>query len=327
MSLVVLQPAGGADSRQHYQDTVVNSVSLADCAGLPPSDLTALRTAFPSGRAQFWGATPAVNGSNIGKHAKLCPGDYVLFAEKGRIFSRARIRHVFRNEVLAEQLWKRDQKGQTWELMFAIDEVRDVDLPVSEINGVVGYKTNNSIQGFTVLDEPKSAALFDYLGLDGTQPPPPAPSDPDENYLPQFKPKNSSDYVTTVTGHVQTKSRRHEGLLADYGRAVAKAGFTPATNVHPRDLTLVKDGLHWLVEVKVVYNGNATDAVRAVVGQLLQYQHFLYGDEKPLLTGVFTEPIGEAYVELLEQLGIRSIWRAGGRWFGSVTARSEGLVP
>lgn len=34
------------------------------------------------------------------------------------------------------------------------------------MNSVIGYQPNNIVQGFTVLDETKSAALFDYLSLD-----------------------------------------------------------------------------------------------------------------------------------------------------------------
>jgi len=80
-------------------------------------------------------------------------------------------------------------------------------------------------------------------------------------------------------------------------------------------------------QVKVIYNGNATDAVRAVVGQLFQYRHFLYTDTEPALVGRFTEPIGHAYVEFLKRLGIRSVWRENGTWYGSDTAKQEGLVP
>ncbi|MDV8071129.1 hypothetical protein R4P64_31920 [Rhodococcus sp. IEGM 1366] len=327
MALVVLQPAGSKESQKHYEDTVANFVALEDFTGLQSSDFEVLRAAFPAGKLQVWGATPAANGSNVKKHAKLQAGDFVLFAKKNTIFSAGTVRHTFRSEEIAEKLWTRDDDGQTWELMFAIDDVRELNIPVPEINAAVGYKSNNSIQGFTVLDADKSINLIEFLGFDLASAPT-VTADPDDDELPDFKPKNDSDYLATITGHTQTKTRLHERLVHTYGTAMAKSGFVPATTVHPRDLTLMRKDRDWLVEVKVIYKGNATDAVRAVVGQLFQYQHFLYPiDQKPALVGVFSESIGEAYAEFLEMHGIRSVWNEGGGWNGSELARLEGLVP
>ena len=145
--------------------------------------------------------------------------------------------------------------------------------------------------------------------------------------LRQFAPKSDSDYVSHLTGKALVKSRRHETLVKEYGEHASSLGFSPATNVHPRDLTLVRNADEWLVEAKVVYRGNATNAVRDAIGQLLQYRHFLYASDSPvLLVALFTEPVGDAYVEFLSSVGIRSVWKAQGGWHGSATAKSEGLV-
>lgn len=153
-------------------------------------------------------------------------------------------------------------------------------------------------------------------------------ADPDDGEFPAFKPKDDSDYRATIVGHTQTKTRLHERIVANYGTTAKEAGFVPATTVHRRDLTLTGDGQEWLVEVKVIYKGNATDALRAVVGQLFEYQHFRYsGKQPPILVGVFSESIGEAYAKFLELHGLRSVWSAPGGWDGSGLARSEGLVP
>nr|WP_275693384.1 DUF3578 domain-containing protein [Nocardioides sp. TF02-7] len=116
--------------------------------------------------------------------------------------------------------------------------------------------------------------------------------------LRQFAPKSDSDYITHLTGKALVRSRRHETLVKEYGEHVASLGFSPATNVHPRDLTLVKEDHEWLVEAKVVYRGNATNAVRDAIGQLLQYRHFLYASDSAVrLVALFTEPVGDAYVD------------------------------
>jgi len=139
--------------------------------------------------------------------------------------------------------------------------------------------------------------------------------------LRQFAPKSDSDYVSHLIGKALVKSRRHETLVKEYGEHASSLGLSPATNVHPRDLTLVSGGEEWLVEAKVVYRGNTTNAVRDAIGQLLQYRHFLYpSDSSVRLVALFTEPVGDAYVKFLTSVGITSVWMATGGWHGSATA-------
>ena len=59
--------------------------------------------------------------------------------------------------------------------MFALDELRAFDIPYPELNRVLGYKDNNVVQGLTVLDADRSAAIFEYLTLD-SEVHPPAPT-------------------------------------------------------------------------------------------------------------------------------------------------------
>jgi hypothetical protein len=143
-----------------------------------------------------------------------------------------------------------------------------------------------------------------------------------DDLLAHFRPKDDSDYVTHLEGRQLVRSRRHERLIADYGRWTAARGFAASTSEHPRDLMLRRDSAEWLVEAKVLYRGNATDAVRAALGQLLTYRHFLWPPPAapPHLLALFSEPIGDAYVALLEQLGIASVWRESGTWRGSESA-------
>lgn len=86
-----------------------------------------------------------------------------------------------------------------------------------------------------------------------------------------FKPKNDADYVSHVRAQVMRKSRRHETLVCQYGQWAAARGFACSTREHPIDLVVSRNSARWLVEAKVLYQGNATEAVRAAVGQLLTY--------------------------------------------------------
>ncbi|MDI9917652.1 hypothetical protein [Rhodococcus sp. IEGM 1379] len=223
MALILLQPAANKDSQGHYEDTVTNFVALEGFQGLPAADLEILRTAFPAGQLQVWGTTPALDGRNVKQHAKLKAGDLVLFVKDNMAFAAGRIRHTFRSKEIAEKLWpaKVADDGPTWELMYAIDSVRELSIKVPDINAAVGYKPTNYIQGFTVLDQDRSDNVLNLL----------APlefevdaelvivADPDGGELPGFKPKDDSDYRATIVGHTQTKTRLHERIVATYGTA------------------------------------------------------------------------------------------------------------
>jgi hypothetical protein len=142
-----------------------------------------------------------------------------------------------------------------------------------------------------------------------------------------FKPKSDLDYVQRLTGGYLRKSRRHETLIAAYGPFAHKLGYKPSTSVHPRDLTLHRNEVEWLVEAKVVYCGNATEAVRGAFAQLATYSHFLYRtDAPPRQLALFTEPIGDAHVGFLEAHGVASVWKGDLTWNGSPIAIREGLA-
>jgi hypothetical protein len=158
---------------------------------------------------------------------------------------------------------------------------------------------------------------------------PPAPAEPYRvDPLRNFSPKDSTAYLAHLAGQILVKSRAHESLVKDYGLWARRQGFTPLT-LHPRDLVLQHPGGEWLVEAKMLYDGNATEAVRAATGQLLSYRHFFYTVSKlalPSLLALFSEDVGAAYVEFLESLSIASVWRSTGSWAGSRSAVAAGLA-
>lgn len=141
-----------------------------------------------------------------------------------------------------------------------------------------------------------------------------------EDALAHFKPKSSGEYRARIVGGTIVKARAHEQLVADFGHHVAAAGHFPRTDVHPRDLTVHADGAEWLVEAKILYEGNATEAVRAAVAQLLMYAYLLYDEDPPKLLALFSEAVGIEYVAFLQSVGVESIWRHDGGWRASLGA-------
>lgn len=203
MRRVVLQPAGSGPAREHYRDTVDTLVDLHDHVDLLGGHLVPLTKLYPDGRAAMWGATPGKNNHNVTPYNNITAGDYVFFAGHKRLFAGATITHTFRNADLARRLWGHDDKTppQTWELMFTIDEHRKFDISYSEMNRVVGYKENNNVQGFTVLNEEQSDKLFDFLSLDSDRHP--AGPDPGGRLLInqnlQHHQRTLADQVTTIS--------------------------------------------------------------------------------------------------------------------------------
>ena len=166
MSLVILQPSGNSGARKHYADTVQSPVPVADCEPyLSVHDFRRLDDAHPSGSAAMWGVTPGVADVNTNKWRRISEGDVALFASDGKVNSSGVVSTVFRSSELATHLWGVDADDETWEYMYSLDEVRNLDIPYRDFNRVVGYAENNVIQGFTVLDDSKSSKVLDYFEL------------------------------------------------------------------------------------------------------------------------------------------------------------------
>jgi hypothetical protein len=139
---------------------------------------------------------------------------------------------------------------------------------------------------------------------------------------PEFKPKDSGDYLAHVAAATQRRGRRHEALVQAFGETVLENGHAAVTNVHPRDLIVREGDVEWLVEAKIV-GVNAEPAVRAAIGQLFAYRHFYYRkaerpDPRPL--ALFDAPVGPAFEGLLSSLGIFYVCRSGREWRGSPEA-------
>ncbi|MFF5386793.1 MrcB family domain-containing protein [Streptomyces sp. NPDC013012] len=151
--------------------------------------------------------------------------------------------------------------------------------------------------------------------------------------LADFHPKDSGEYKVQISARQQIKQRSHEDLVKEFGLHAVDRGYVPITRKqHPRDLVLRREdrreerGSEWLVEAKIVRNGNATVAVREALGQLYEYRHFLYRQQpEPFLVGLFSEEIG-VYAPYLEEQGIASVWRHGDGWDGSPSVRDWGMT-
>ncbi|GII67110.1 hypothetical protein Skr01_71950 [Sphaerisporangium krabiense] len=132
---VIMQPASLATPsvRQHYDDTIKSPVLLADHADVLGVDLQWLQQLHPSGSAPMWGMTPGKKNVNVGKYRKLRPGDYVFFYGQKRLYLGGLVTYTFHNPALARRLWGQDDEGQTWEFMYALDDLRGCNIPIEDV--------------------------------------------------------------------------------------------------------------------------------------------------------------------------------------------------
>ncbi|MEV6769677.1 hypothetical protein AB0N05_13720 [Nocardia sp. NPDC051030] len=103
---------------------------------------------------------------NTGKWKKLNAGDPVAFCGDNRVHATSHIGLRFRNEALAERLWGRDVDGRAWENMFALVELRTIDVPVQEVRRAIGWNGNGALSGFTVVEGSRAENLADLINLD-----------------------------------------------------------------------------------------------------------------------------------------------------------------
>lgn len=157
--------------------------------------------------------------------------------------------------------------------------------------------------------------------------PPRDPSVAPDTRQREFKPKSHADYRAHIAAAEQVRTRTHEALVRRLGEWAMVRGFTPNTNVHPRDLMLHRDiGIDCLVELKVFPTGRPKEGLRECIGQLFEYRHFYTTDDTALVAALSEHP-GDAYLELLSSLSIAVVWPHGPHdWRGTDQAVDLGLV-
>ena len=165
MSKIILQPSGNKDARDHYVDTIKKSVSLKTIENhIRTKDYEVLKSIYPKGKCKIWGVTPS--GNNLTKWNRIERGDVTLFSKDGGIFASAVTTYKLHSKSLAAELWNYNKKGQTWEYVYFLDEVKYHNIPYLDFNRAVGYADNYIIQGFNVLKPEQSVSVMTTFDLE-----------------------------------------------------------------------------------------------------------------------------------------------------------------
>ncbi|MCK8677437.1 HNH endonuclease [Streptomyces lichenis] len=165
----LLQPIGRAinGGPTHYAHSIERGVDLADpeYAQLLGPEAEDLGTLYQGRPARFWGSTWSTTGGRAKNKAidSIRPGDEVLFISEKKVIARARVVLAFRNRALAEKIWGLDKLGRAWEHMYAVDDVVETDLLVSELTGELEWR-KSWVQGLSRQVGDKATRIDALLG-------------------------------------------------------------------------------------------------------------------------------------------------------------------
>lgn len=161
-SNIVLQPCWNKGSREHYNDTIINRVSLEQIKPyINKNEHNELEKIYPSWDCSIWWVTPS--SSNVTKWSRIKRWDVTLFSRSWWVFASGVTTYKLHNKVLAAMLWNINSTGETWEYIYFLDEIKNHNIPYIKLNQSIWYADNYVIQWFNVLDDEKSEkALRDF---------------------------------------------------------------------------------------------------------------------------------------------------------------------
>ena len=161
MQNLILQPS----EDEHFAATIETGRTLAEISPLlAAEDVRALGQLYGGDPIQIWGITPGKNDANVGKWNRLAPGDVACFVKNKRVIFWGVVSHKTRNAPLAEHLWGRDHKDQTWEYMYFLRDGEFGGPHMEDINPLLDYDTGFSPRGVMVLASDKAGRVLESFG-------------------------------------------------------------------------------------------------------------------------------------------------------------------
>ena len=142
---IFLAPCSNPLAQKHFQDTILNGVRFESIEEyLKEDDKAALQGEDP---LRIWGNTPGSYSQRKG-WIDMEPGDIVLFYQSGKFTYAGKVYHKLDNERLSKKLWPDDKGDKRWNLIYFLQDIKGVDIPLSLIRNYSGYKPGFIAQRF-----------------------------------------------------------------------------------------------------------------------------------------------------------------------------------
>lgn len=161
-------PTANSGSRKHFVDTIKNRVPTKVIRKhVKDKSITSLLTlkSYPC-----WGVTNGGKDRNKNQWLQMNSGDIGLFYKNNKFFCSGVVVFKFKNETFSKFLWKEKFNKklnifETWENMFLLDDIKDLDIHIEDFNDLMGYEKNNKIFAYRVLDEVISEIVLEEFAL------------------------------------------------------------------------------------------------------------------------------------------------------------------
>lgn len=155
--------SGGHGTDKHYYDTIKIKRTIAEISGFLSTDEVSKLTDYTHGRPYaVWGAVPG--SGNVRTWETMDQGDYILVYRSGKIIAAAEVAAKIHNPRLAEYFWDKDSDGKTWELVYFLTNVIEVNVNQPSLNRYLGYNENYFPRGFMSIDQDKTNKLLQTYG-------------------------------------------------------------------------------------------------------------------------------------------------------------------
>ena len=162
---LLYMPPGNREAMVHYEDTIVQKVTLERIAKFVSHDLRArLQEVFGPHRIAAWGSV--AGPANRGRFDRMNEGDDLLIVEGDRIKLIGKIAGKTVSADLSRELWQplQGKSDAPWELIYFIANPRELDVPFSKFCKLFGYEEAYRLRGFTSIAENKAAEFFARYG-------------------------------------------------------------------------------------------------------------------------------------------------------------------
>ncbi len=152
--IFIVVAGGNTAAQRHFEDTIQRKRSVDEVKQfLPQEQADNLQNIYHRSDFIVWGSVPGP--MNEPRWDKMDPGDVVLIYNSGSIRFAGEVAAKVRSRELARYFWRENEDKATWELMYFIVNEEEVNVKLSKLNPLFGYKENYAPRGFTQIDPEK----------------------------------------------------------------------------------------------------------------------------------------------------------------------------
>jgi len=153
-----IAPRSGEKSYKNYQSTIKNGVPLERMSQYLSSQ--EINILSKEEIIYVWGNRKGT----VSAWNRMKNGDLVIFYAKKRLVMTCEVYLKKHSPELALALWPADEKGNPWEYVFFVKNIKYISMPIETFNLAVGYKINNIIQGFIHLGDERINKIVEQYG-------------------------------------------------------------------------------------------------------------------------------------------------------------------